>query len=297
MAGALAFAPPEKLALATEIRGRVQIKRSYVDCRHGQLHLHTAMPLDPADIRYSPLICLTPSPASGWYFRDFIADMGQDRIAMAADTPGFGESDRPRVMPEHMSEFSGAIADCLEALEYGAQLKGSKVDILGYKTGAVIALDLATSRLDLIRKVCLMSPPYFDDDKVRQQRLDALLYPPPYSEAGTRVLKTWESAVRRRGEGVTLEQGIKIFQERLRAGDKDWWAYKAVYTYPFKEKYAELAQPTAILNPHGTSYEGTLRAAKNKPQAKLIDLPQLGNSPFSVNPDVVAREVRSFLDA
>ena len=194
--GAWAFKGSTALS-AREIRGDVVIERRYVDCRYGQLHVHIARPLNPAKQIQNPIMCFHPSPASGWYFRDFIADMGHDRIAMAADTPGFGESDRPPTMPETMSEFSGAMADALESLGYGRAQSYSKVDLLGYLTGCVIALDLAVERPDLVRKVCFVSPPYIDDDAIRALRIEQLTYP-PYTEEGKRVVKTWESAVQRR---------------------------------------------------------------------------------------------------
>ena len=222
-------------------------------------------------------------------------DMGRDRIAMAADTPGFGESDRPPVMPESISEFSGAMADALEILNCDEYRSCNKVDLIGYLTGCVLALDLAIERPDLVRKVCLVSPPYIDDDKIRQERIRQLTYG-PYTEEGTRVMKTWDSAVKRRVDGVTLEQAVKLFQERLRAGDKDWWAYKAVYTYPYAERFLKIEQPLAIFNPHGSSYDGTLRAARSTPKATLVDLPQLGSSAFSLGPDIIASEARKFFD-
>ena len=119
-AAALVFAgvTPWRLATAREVRGDVVIERRYVPCRYGQLHIHVARPLNPARQTQNPIMCFHPSPASGWYYRDLIADLGRDRIAIAVDTPGYGESDRPPEVPE-MSGYSGAMADALEAMEYG----------------------------------------------------------------------------------------------------------------------------------------------------------------------------------
>ncbi len=272
------------------------IERRYVDCRYGQLHVHIARPLNPSKQTQNPIMCFHPSPASGWYFRDFIADMGRDRIAMAADTPGFGESDRPPTMPETMSEFSGAMADALESLGYGGDQNYSKVDLLGYLTGCVIALDLAVTRPDLVRKVCFVSPPYVDDDAIRAQRIEQLRYP-PYTEEGKRVVDTWNSAVKRRVEGVTLEQAIKLFQERLRAGELDWWAYKAVFTYQFDESFKSLTQPVAFFNPRTSANESISKAYRDTPNGTLVDPLKIGASPFSLDPGKIASAARKFLDS
>lgn len=271
------------------------IERRYVDCRFGQLHVHIARPLNPAKQTQNPIMCFHPSPASGWYFRDFIADMGRDRIAMAADTPGFGESDRPASMPETMAEFSGAMADGLESLGYGEGKTYAKVDLLGYLTGCVIAMDLAVERPDLVRKVCLVSPPYIDDDAIRALRMEQLTYP-PYTEEGKRVFDTWNSAVKRRVEGVTLEQAINLFQERLRAGDKDWWAYKAVYAYQYEERFRLMTQPVAFINPLDEPNESISKAYTNTPNATRVGPLNIGRSPFSLGPDIIANEVRKFFD-
>ncbi len=281
--------------LAREIRGEVLIERRYVDCRYGQLHVHVARPLNPARQTRNPIMCFHPSPASGWYYRDLIADLGQDRLAMAADTPGYGESDRPPEIPE-MSGYSGAMGDALDNLSFGGDANYAKVDLLGYHTGCTIAVDLAIERPELIRKLCLVAVPYYTSEE-RQQEMLNRQDRSPYTEAGTRVADLWDGTVKRRAEGVTLEQAIKIFQERMRGGDKEWWAYVSVFTYPSTERYPMVTQPMALLNPHGVLYDETLAAARDTPNATLVDLPELSHGVFSVGSHVIAHEARAFLDA
>lgn len=60
-----------------------------------------------------------PEPASERYYLDLIGDIGADRIAMAADTPGYGEYDRPPNASPLMEGYSGAFADALQNLGYG----------------------------------------------------------------------------------------------------------------------------------------------------------------------------------
>lgn len=286
---------PWRAATAREVRGGVVIERRYVTCRYGQLHMHIARPLNPVRQTQNPIMCFHPSPASGWYYRDLIADLGRDRIAIAVDTPGYGESDRPPEVPE-MSGYSGAMADALEAMEYGGNKNYAKVDVLGYHTGCLIAVDLAIGRPDLVRKLCLVAVPYYDT-QAQQQKMLNRQNRAPYTEDGTRVFEMWNNTVKRRAEGVTLEQAIKIFQERMRSGDTEWWAYESVFTYPSAERFPLVTQPMALLNPHGVLYEETLAAAKAVPSATLIDLPQLSHGVFSVGSSIIAEETRKVLDA
>jgi pimeloyl-ACP methyl ester carboxylesterase len=293
-AGGFAALLPQTPLQARELRDDVIIERRYVDCRYGQLHVHIARPLNPAHQTQTPILCFQPSPASGWYYRDLIANLGRNRIAMAVDTPGYGESDRPPSIPE-MTGYSGAMADALNALDIGGNKNYAKVDLLGYHTGCLIAVDLAIERPDLVRKLCLVAVPYYDNTE-RQQEMLARQNRAPYTEEGERVFEMWNSTVKRRAEGVTLAQAIKIFQERLRGGDLEWWAYQSVFTYPSTERFPMITQPLALLNPHGVLYEETLAAARDTPRATLVDLPQLSHGVFSVGSDMIAQEVRKVLD-
>lgn len=290
----LAGTIPPHLVLARETRDGVIMERRYVNCRYGQLHVHVARPLNPADQTQNPILCFHPSPASGWYYRDLIADLGQDRLALAVDTPGYGESDRPDTVPE-MSGYSGAMADAIEALGIGGKNNFAKVDLLGYHTGCLIAVDLAIERPDLVRKLCLVAVPYYVSEE-RQQDMLSRQDRTPYTEEGRRVSELWDRTVKRRADGVTLKQAIKIFQERMRAGDKEWWAYQSVFTYPSVERFPMITQPVFLLNPHGVLYEETLAAARDNPNATLIDLPDLNHGVFSVASDVIAEEARKVLD-
>ena len=293
-AGCFGAVLPGHLAGAREVRGDVVIERRYVACRYGQLHVHIARPLDPAKQTQNPILCFHPSPASGWYYRDLIADLGKDRIAIAADTPGYGESDRPPSVPE-MSGYSGAMADALDAMDFGSGKNYAKIDLLGYHTGCLIAVDLAIARPDLIRRLCLVAVPYYDSEDQQKDML-ARQNRAAYTEEGERIFEMWNKSVKRRSKGITLEQAIKIFQERLRAGDTEWWAYQSVFTYPSVERFPMVTQPMALLNPHGVLHEETLDAARDNPNATLIDLPQLDHGVFSLGSHIIAEEARKVLD-
>jgi pimeloyl-ACP methyl ester carboxylesterase len=272
----------------------VRVKRTYVDCRYGQLHMQVAEPTDAAKAVKNPLLCMHPSPASGRYYLDFIGDMGADRIAMAADTPGYGESDRPPNAPPPMEGYSGAFADALQNLGYGKN--GKKIDLLGYHTGCIIAVDLAIRRPDLVRKLCLVAVPYYDTPE-RQQKLLAGIDRFTYGEEPDHVIDMWNGTIKKRAKGVTLEQAVDIFLERMKPGDKEWWAYTAVFAYDSKAQFPKIKQPTALLNPHGVLYKETLAAAPVIPGATLVDIPELDHGVFSVGSHIIAREARKFLDA
>ena len=69
------------------------IKRSYIDLDWGQIHLRTAHPVSASD--NVPVVCFAPTPYSGNYYKLLMQDLAQDRLVIAPDYPGLGQSDRP----------------------------------------------------------------------------------------------------------------------------------------------------------------------------------------------------------
>ena len=109
------------------------VSRRFVDGRFGQIHYRIAQPNRP---RRVPLMCFHLSPSSGRMYGRLLAAMARDRIAIAPDTPGFGESDTPPEPPE-IADYAAAMGEVLDELEIGP------VDLLGFHTGSKIAVELA----------------------------------------------------------------------------------------------------------------------------------------------------------
>lgn len=82
----------------------------------------------------------------------------------------------------------------------------------------------------------------------------------------------------------------------MKPGDKEWWAYTAMFAYDSKTQFPKITKLTAPLNPHGVLYKETLTAVPVIPGAKLIDIPELDHGLFSVGSHIIAREARKFLD-
>lgn len=133
----------------------VHLRRMYVDCRYGQLHLHTAFPSTGGFDELTPMICVPSLPGSGRVFRPLLAELGKDRSVYAPDLPGCGESDAAE---SHvgMSDVAVALADLLDGLRL------RQVDVLGYHAGSLAAIELALARPQQVRRVVLMGVPLLD---------------------------------------------------------------------------------------------------------------------------------------
>jgi pimeloyl-ACP methyl ester carboxylesterase len=129
----------------------VRTRRAYFDCRFGQLHVRTAFPTTGGFDEGVTLFCLHPTDGSGRIFDRFLPEIADDRSVYAPDLPGRGESDGS---PEtSIQEAAAAIADL------AADLRLRQIDVLGFRFGAGVALELAVSKPDLVRRLVLVAAP------------------------------------------------------------------------------------------------------------------------------------------
>ena len=167
----------------------IHLRKMYVDCRFGQLHLHTAFPSSGGFDELTPLVCVPPLTKSGRVFRPLLKDLGRDRSAYAPDLPGCGESDAPH-QPAEVQDQAGAILDLLDSLRL------RQVDVLGYQGGSAAAVELAIARPEQVRRVVLLGVPASDAGFQAGERLPLLRQP-------VMVLRprdeTWDSTGRTEG--------------------------------------------------------------------------------------------------
>jgi len=133
-----------KLSMPAEA---VRTRRAYFDCRFGQLHVRTAFPATGGFDEQVTLFCLHADQSSSRAFAPFLPEIADVRSVYAPDLPGLGESD-----PSPSSSFAeaaGAISDLAD------DLRLRQIDLLGVHSGASVALDLASARPTLVRRLVL----------------------------------------------------------------------------------------------------------------------------------------------
>jgi pimeloyl-ACP methyl ester carboxylesterase len=116
-----------------------RVRRSYFDCRYGQLHVHHAIPASGGFDEAPPLLCLPGAPGSGRFFLPRLAALGTDRSIYAPDLPGCGESDPPPP-GAGASELAAALGDFLDSMRL------RRVDLLAHGTGTAVAAALLAQR-------------------------------------------------------------------------------------------------------------------------------------------------------
>jgi pimeloyl-ACP methyl ester carboxylesterase len=132
--------------------GPIRVRRGYFECRYGQLHVHNAMPPGGGFEEATPLLCLHDLPGSGRSFVPFLSLAGRDRSAYAPDLPGFGESDPPPAVAP-LADYVAAVGDFLDTMRL------RRVDLIGVRTGALLAAELALTRGTQVGRLVWVSAP------------------------------------------------------------------------------------------------------------------------------------------
>jgi len=148
----------------------IHLRKMYVDCRFGQLHLHTSFPSSGGFDELAPLLCVAPPSQTGRIFRPVLRDLGRDRSVYAPDLPGSGESEAPDHAPT-VADHAAVFVDLIDSL----RLK--QVDVIGYQAGSMAAIELALARPEQVRRLVLIGVPSSDGSYQVGERLPLLKLP------------------------------------------------------------------------------------------------------------------------
>ncbi|MEM6572874.1 MAG: alpha/beta fold hydrolase [Pseudomonadota bacterium] len=264
-----------------------QLRRQFVDGQYGQLHTRIC---EPEDVLAAPVVCLHMSPKSGRLFAEVMPHLAADRMVLAPDYPGHGESDLPPAEPEvRIEDFA---ADVWRVVD---QLAKAPVHFVGHHTGSMVAVEAASQRpTDVLSITCIGAPVFTDEDLERLHRTYA---PIPIDEAGTRFRIMWERVLHHRGPGMTLQMAATSMAENLRAGDHYEWGHRAAFAYgaTYRHKLAELRHPVLVMNPADDCFEQSKRADALLINGRRQDYPAWGHGFLSAHAAEASRELLSFI--
>jgi pimeloyl-ACP methyl ester carboxylesterase len=259
----------------------------YVDCRYGQLHVHTAFPSNGGFDERTPLICIHPGPLSGKLFQALLPDLGQERSVYAPDLPGCGESDAPEG-PASVADYAAAVGDLLDTLRL------RQVDLLGYQAGSLVASELALARPEQVRRVILAGVPVFDARE--RETYNARPWPGKAREDGSHLVEEWQRIRRSRGASASLGRLGEDLAAALRAGDAASWLPAAAANHPAGERLPLLRQSVLVLRARDEFWDMTARADALLREARRVDLEGHNGGLFDTGAADVASYVREFLD-
>jgi pimeloyl-ACP methyl ester carboxylesterase len=264
----------------------VHVRRSYSECRNGQIHLVAAYPSGGGFDERTALVCLHHAGGSSRLFSPMLRDLGLDRSIYAPDLPGHGSSDAPGGKYS-VADLAGAVGDFIDGLRLRT------VDLVGHQLGAQLAAELAIARPQQIRRVILWGMPMFSP-----QDRSALLGQGALGsrDDGADVASAWQRMLDQRGPGASMGALVDEFADQLRAGAHGAKALAAAIDYPAAERLPLLKQPTLVLRPRDEFWDVAPRVRAMLSNCTLLDLPEHGQGFLSAAPQRFASLAKEFLD-
>ena len=280
---------------------RVPVRRAYVDGRFGQIHYRIAQPaMRPAAgagagaagttagaAAKRPLLCLHMSPNSGRIYQRFLAAMGVDRVAIAPDTPGFGESDPPPAPPT-IDDYAAAMGDLVDALGIG------EFDVMGYHTGSETSVALALAWPKQVRRVVMVSAPVFTEAELVEFRQH--YKPVELDPEGGHLVRKWKGQLYWAMPGKSMAMVAEDFVDCVRNPQISWWGHYAAFAYDTAANLARVQQPVLVLNPDDDLHQHTLRAEGTIRNGRIQHLAGWGHGFLDVPTDAARQIVAGFLD-
>jgi pimeloyl-ACP methyl ester carboxylesterase len=254
--------------------------------RYGAIHYRYHGPEKASQM--TPVLCLHASPGSGIGYANFIKEIGTDRLAIAADTPGYGLSDRP-LRPPTIADFAGAMSDLIDRLGL------AQVDLVGSHTGSATAVELARQRPDAVRRIVLHSALMFTPQEIAdyKARLEGSV-PETLEAAADRLPALWRKFERFRHE-LGEAAAWQLFWEMNRDPTHMGWGHDAAFAYDFAANIRELRLPVLVLNPKEGLSPITARARGLSPNIDVVDLP-FGDGLFSGHAADITPMIRAHFD-
>ena len=258
----------------------VRVRRSYFDCRHGQLHVRTAFSSSGGFDEHATVLCLHAAGLSSRVFRDFLPQMARDRSVYAPDLPGHGDSDPPAA-PLSIGEYAEAIGDFLD------QMRFRQVDVLGHQAGALVAAELAIVRPEAVRNLMLVSLPI-------GMSADASAPPLEPTKDGSHLAREWQRAVQSSGSSAPLPVVAEAFADWLYNGPNAAWLGEAARRYAASDRLPLVRQPAIVLRLRDEYWEATAHARSLLRGARVVELAEQGAALLRTAPEVVVRHAREF---
>jgi pimeloyl-ACP methyl ester carboxylesterase len=253
-------------------------QQRYVDLVHGQVHLRargktSALP--------PPLLLIHDAPGSSEQMRDLAGLVSQDRLVIAPDLPGLGES-TPLPYPS-LGSYVSTLSETLDELRVAA------VDIVAEGLGTVFAIALAANRPAQVRRLVLDAVPWLrkrDRGAVARQYCPLLVQDRhgAYLQTAWHQLRDAEaswpwfdrrpSAARAREPDVEATRRQAVLVDVMKQLPSYGDAARAALEGALREILPGVRQPTLLMHdPRDVRYKGTARALSRLANARQARRP------------------------
>lgn len=237
----------------------------------------------------TPLVCLHPAPHSGAWFETLAAELAGRRPIIAPDYPGYGGSDEP-ADGASIKAYARATGGLLDDLGLGF----GDVDLLGFHTGCLVAVEMARLVPDHTRRLVLIDVPFFTEDQRSGMLADFAHNPhPPEFEA---LAGAWKKLVETRPSVSDKARGVGLFAEQMRGYPDPGAAFRAAFSYDCETRFPDCTAPALVLATKSMLSEPTRKAATVLPDATLLDRQDITSPALESGAAEIAAAVTAFLD-
>ncbi|MFB9269843.1 alpha/beta fold hydrolase [Bradyrhizobium erythrophlei] len=220
----------------TASRAGSNVERRFVPTRFGRIHVATVG-------TGVPVLLLHQTPRSWDEYRDVLPLLGREFRAIAMDTLGFGDSDRPTGEPS-IELWAQAALTLLDALDE------PRAAIVGHHTGAVIAMEVAASAPARVGALVLSACPFVDAARRAKHAGKRVIDDVETRTDGTHLTELW---ARRKpfypADDTDLLQRFMI--DALRSGAMAAEGHRVVNRYRMEDRLGHIQCPTLVIAPTG----------------------------------------------
>lgn len=259
------------------------IRRAYVDGPYGQIHVREI------GTGGMPLLLLHQSPLSGAMFTAVLpqlADSGFHAVAM--DTPGFGQSDRP-AEPVGIPGYASAIPAVLDALGW------DRAHVVGHHTGASIACAFAARTPDRIGRLILNGVAWLSDEE-RAYFATFRFAPLAIEASGAHLQAAWDQRIKASAGWNDVRAMHRYVVEMLANPDDYHWGFTAAFAYDKAPDLQAISSPTMILTNTGDDlFEASKRAHALRPDFAFAALEGGTHDIIDEQPEAWVRAVANWL--
>jgi pimeloyl-ACP methyl ester carboxylesterase len=211
-----------------------EIERRFITTHLGRIHIAMAG-------AGFPVLLLHQTPRSWDEYRDVLPLLGRDFRAIAMDTLGFGDSDRPAYPPSIELWAQGALA-LLDALEL------PRAAIVGHHTGAAIAVEIAARAPARVNALVLSACPFVDAARRIKHESMRVIDDVETRRDGAHLTELW---ARRQpfypaGNADLLR---RFMIDALRAGEMAAEGHRVVNRYRMEDRLGQIQCPTLVIAP------------------------------------------------
>jgi pimeloyl-ACP methyl ester carboxylesterase len=215
-------------------RAGLAVERRFVATHLGRIHVATAG-------AGFPVLLLHQTPRSWDEYRDVLPLLGRDFRAVAMDTLGFGDSDRPAGEPSIELWAQGALA-VLDALEV------PRAAVVGHHTGAAIAVEIAAAAPQRVSALVLSACPFVDAARRARHEGMRVIDDVATRSDGAHLTELW---ARRQpfypADDTDLLHRFMI--DALRAGEMAAEGHRVVNRYRMEDRLGLITCPTLVIAP------------------------------------------------